>query len=102
LTEQNEKRASGKETLLRLMGYLWRHKARMLLAIAFTLAGNILALLVPKYAGQAIDAIGSAGNVNFTNVFAICAEMIVAVLPQQHLYVSDAGSPGQSLFFDHR
>ena len=54
LTEQNEKRASGKETLLRLMGYLWRHKARMLLAIAFTLAGNILALLVPKYAGQAM------------------------------------------------
>ena len=80
MTESNEKRASSRETLLRLMGYLWRHKARLSLAIAFTLIGNILALLVPKYAGQAIDAIGTAGNVNFTNVFAVCTEMIVCVL----------------------
>jgi ATP-binding cassette subfamily B protein len=80
LTDTEKKRASSKETLIRLLGYLWRHKGRMILAVIFTLAGNILALFIPKFAGQAIDAIGTAGSVNFTAVFTLCGYMLACVL----------------------
>ena len=80
MTDEMQKRASSKETLIRLMGYLWRHKGRLILAILFTLAGNILALFIPKFAGQAIDAIGTAGSVNFHAVFVTCGYMLACVI----------------------
>lgn len=80
LTEKDEKRASGRNTMIRIMGYLWRHKVRFLLAIGFALLGNVLALFIPKFAGQAIDAIGTAGSVNFTSVFLMCGYMLACVL----------------------
>jgi ATP-binding cassette subfamily B protein len=66
--------------MIRILGYLWRHKVRFVAAIGFALMGNVLALFIPKFAGQAIDAIGTAGNVNFTNVFLLCGYMLACVL----------------------
>lgn len=80
LTNQEIRKASGKQTLIRILGYLWRHKLRFVIAIACAFIGNILGLFIPRFAGSAIDAIGTSGNVNFTQVFTLCGWMLGCVL----------------------
>lgn len=75
-----EKRASKKDTLIRVLGYIASHKWTMLLAIAATLLANGMALLVPELSGRAIDAIGNMGHVNFQKVFVTVGWMVVAVI----------------------
>ena len=92
MTDENMKRASSKETLIRLMEYLWHNKGRLILAISFTLAGNILELFIPKLAGEAIDAMGTVGNVNFTAVFVTCGYMLACVILNSiFMYLTQAG-----------
>ena len=47
-----------KGTILRLLRTMTRESALFALALALTVAGNLLALAGPKLAGEAIDAIG--------------------------------------------
>lgn len=68
-----------KDTLLRILSYLAAHRAAMALAVLCTLAANGMALLVPELSGQAIDAIGSGGSVQFQRVFTMAGWMIAAV-----------------------
>lgn len=75
-----EKRASKKDTLFRVLGYIAAHKWMMLLAIVATLLANGMALLVPELSGRAIDAIGSMGHVQFQKVFVTVGWMVVAVI----------------------
>lgn len=90
LTKQKEK-ASVKVTVIRLLGYLWRHKVRFVIALCFTVIANLLSLLIPMFSGKAIDAIGGVGNVNFEKVFLICGWMLLSViLNSLFLYLSQA------------
>ena len=67
--------------LRRLWKYLYAYKWLLLLALALSMAGNLLALVGPKLSGYAIDAIGSgAGRVNFPVVFRYAWLMIVFYL----------------------
>lgn len=50
----NKKRS----TLMRIWGYLWKHKWLLTLAFVLTVVSNALALVAPKLSGKAIDAIG--------------------------------------------
>lgn len=65
-----------KGTLLRLWGYLSRHKWIVFIALLLTVSSNLLALVGPMLSGYAIDAIGTAaGGVDFQKVFLYCALM---------------------------
>ena len=75
-----EVKKSKEETLLRLGTYLFRHKVLIICAMMSTVIGNVLALFIPSLSGSAIDAIGTAGNVDFNAVFARCALMLGAVV----------------------
>lgn len=68
---------SRRQVLLRLGRYLSRHKAMLFTALVLTVISNLLALVGPYFAGQAIDAIGmEAGRVDFARVFYYCALML--------------------------
>lgn len=72
-----EKPKDRKRVLIRLWGYLCRHKALLLAALLLTLVSNVLALIGPALSGRAIDAIGTeAGKVDFPLVFAYCGLML--------------------------
>lgn len=75
-----EERVSKRVTLLRILSYIASHKGMLFLAIVATLLANGMALLVPELSGRAIDAIGSAGHVNFPNVYRTVGWMIIAVI----------------------
>ncbi len=75
-----EERVSKRVTLLRILSYIASHKGMLFLAIVTTLLANGMALLVPELSGRAIDAIGSAGHVNFPNVYRTVGWMIIAVI----------------------
>ena len=65
-----------KKVLLRMWGYLYRHKWMLLGALVLTVTSNLLALIGPMLSGKAIDAIGTAaGGVDFKTVFFYCALM---------------------------
>ncbi|HIU48818.1 MAG TPA: ABC transporter ATP-binding protein [Candidatus Avimonoglobus intestinipullorum] len=67
-----------KKVLLRMWGYLYRHKWMLLGALVLTVTSNLLALIGPMLSGKAIDAIGTAaGGVDFKTVFFYCALMAV-------------------------
>lgn len=59
---RTRKTASGR-VLRRLLGYLLRHWPLAALGLALSVASNYLALLGPRYLGEAIDAISSVGGV---------------------------------------
>lgn len=60
----------------RMLGYLTRYKWLLILSLVLTVAGNYLALLGPRLAGFAIDAITpGVGKVQFDKVFYYCALM---------------------------
>ncbi len=73
-----EKAKNRKQVLIRLWGYLCKHKLIMLAAVLLTLISNVLALIGPALSGKAIDAIGTqAGSVDFKPVFYYCTLMLI-------------------------
>lgn len=65
-------------TILRLGAYMLRYKLWLLLALAMTVAGNLLALVGPMLSGYAIDAIEpGVGRVDFDSVFYYAGLMIL-------------------------
>lgn len=75
-----EKKRDRKGTLLRLFPYLLAKKWNLLFICLLTILTNYLALLIPKYSGQAIDAIGISTQVNFTLVYEYCWKMVFCIL----------------------
>ncbi|MEE1042501.1 MAG: ABC transporter ATP-binding protein, partial [Clostridia bacterium] len=65
---KNRKKIGTKGVLLRLLGYMAKYWYLFVLAIGLTLFSNQLALLGPKYSGEAIDALSGKGGVNFVLV----------------------------------
>ena len=63
-------------TILRLLRTMMRDRALFALALMLTVSGNLLGLLGPRLAGEAIDAIGENGAVLWDVVFAKCALML--------------------------
>ena len=62
-------RANKKYLLLRLWGYLGRHKLLILSALVCMLASNLFSLVGPKLSGKAIDAMGiGPGTVDMPTV----------------------------------
>ncbi len=66
-----------KGIFLRLCGYIARYWYLFVPAILFTLVSNELALLGPKYSGEAIDAIARKGGVDFAVVRSSAAHMLL-------------------------
>ncbi len=65
-----------KQVLIRLWGYLYRHKWMVFAALFLTIISNLFALLGPYLSGKAIDAIGlGTGKVRFDIVFFYCGLM---------------------------
>jgi len=59
-----------KQVFFRLMSYIWQYKFLLLLALAMTLAANLLSLAGPFLSGKAISAIENGfGKVDFDTVF---------------------------------
>ncbi len=77
--KDKEKKKNSSETLIRLGGYLLRHKWMLAGAVLFSVTGNAAALMIPYYSGKAIDAIGTPGSVSFGNVFMLCGKMFAFV-----------------------
>ena len=78
--DQGKDKRSSKESFaifLRLAGYVKKHGILFLIAVAMTLLSNQLALLGPKYSGEAIDAISLDGGVNFSLVWENVIKMLV-------------------------
>ena len=72
---------NGKYVVARLLKYLVRSRWLLLLALFLTVAGNFLALVGPRLAGYAIDAIvPGVGKVQFDRVFHYCLLMVVFFL----------------------
>jgi ATP-binding cassette subfamily B protein len=63
--------------LIRIGGYMMRHKFLVLVAFILMLSSNLLALIGPKLSGKAIDAIEfGQGAVRFEDVFRYCGLML--------------------------
>ena len=76
---QNKKmdRKTAKGILLRLMGYVLHYWYLFVPAVLMTLFSNQLALLGPKYSGEAIDAIARTGGVDFNAVWYNVTRMLI-------------------------
>ncbi|MCM1183394.1 MAG: ABC transporter ATP-binding protein/permease [Roseburia sp.] len=73
-----EKPKNRRGAIIRLGGYMLRYKFWLLLALAMTIAGNLLALVGPMLSGYAIDAIEpGVGQVAFARVFRYAGLMVV-------------------------
>ena len=76
LSKKNNKTKSKKGILIRLFSYILNLWYLFIPAILMTLLSNQLALLGPRFSGEAIDAIAADGGVNFDmvrqNVGRIC------------------------------
>ncbi len=64
-------------TLFRLLTYVFKSWPLFILAVAMTLLSNQLALLGPKYSGEAIDAIANKSGIDFTIVRENVIKMII-------------------------
>lgn len=73
-------RKTAKSIFFRLMGYVFRYWYLFIPAIIITLLSNQLALLGPKYSGDAIDAIAASGGVKFDEVWKNVISMLVCYL----------------------
>ena len=90
LTEQVKKKNT-KGTIVRLLKYLSKNKWFIVLALITTVSGNYLSLLIPRYTGYAIDAIGVNQTVDFGKVFYYCRWMLVLVAGSSVLsYITQA------------
>ncbi len=61
----------------RLLGYVFKYWYLFIVAIAFTLLSNQLALLAPKYSGDAIDAIANSSGVDYDAVWYNVVRMLI-------------------------
>ena len=73
----NKAKKSKRGIFFRLAKYVLREWPLFLLALLLTLGTNQLALLGPRYSGAAIDAIDSAGGVDFTAIWENITLMIL-------------------------
>ena len=74
--EKLDRRSTGK-ILVRLGKYMLRHWYLILIAVAFTLLSNFLALLGPQFSGDAIDAIAAEGGVQMDTVIENVKWMVI-------------------------
>lgn len=78
-----------KGTLLRMLRYVTDFKWILAFVLVLCLVSNILALLGPSYAGQAInEAAAGAGKVNFTKVYYFAKRMLICYLISSVLTIS--------------
>ena len=68
---------NAKGTILRLFQTMLHERALFVLALGLTLAGNLLGLVGPSLAGEAIDAIGAPGGIAWGVILRKCALMLV-------------------------
>lgn len=61
----------------RLLGYVFKYWYLFIIAVAFTLLSNQLALLAPRYSGSAIDAIAAPGGADRDAVWHSVKRMLV-------------------------
>lgn len=74
----NRKKAKG--IFIRLCGYIFHYWYFFIPAVILALFSNQLALLGPKYSGQAIDALSLAAGVDFDAVYENILKMIVCYI----------------------
>ena len=74
------KKVDVKALLFRLWKYLGRNRLLLVLAVFLSVTSSVLSLYGPKLSGQAINAIGGIGNVDFDTVFRCCILMAVCYL----------------------
>lgn len=67
---------NAKGTILRLLRTMTRERALFVLALALTLTGNLLGLIGPSLAGEAIDAIGAPGGIAWGIITQKCLLML--------------------------
>ena len=67
---------NAKGTILRLFQTMLHERALFVLALGLTLAGNLLGLVGPSLAGEAIDAIGAPGGIAWDVILRKCALML--------------------------
>ncbi len=67
---------NAKGTILRLFQTMLHERALFVLALGLTLAGNLLGLVGPSLAGEAIDAIGAPGGIAWNVIARKCALML--------------------------
>ena len=82
MTQKNDaqrarKPRNTKGTILRLMQTMMHDYALFILALALTLVGNLLALVGPSLAGEAIDAIGAPGGIAWEIIVKKCVLMLI-------------------------
>ena len=78
ISAQSSRPKNTKGTLVRTMKYLAPYKFILFVAIVLTLISNVLALLGPKYAGNAInEAAAGEGLVNFDSVLHFVFLMLI-------------------------
>ena len=78
--ETKNKKRSSKGILVRLFGYILRYWFIFFPAVILTLLSNQLALLGPKYSGEAVDAISKIGGVDFDGVWENVVRMIICYI----------------------
>ena len=66
-----------KNTLKRVMSYLFEYKILIIIAIILSIGSNVFALIGPMLSGYAIDNINvGRGAVNFSKIYYYCGLMI--------------------------
>lgn len=67
-----------KTTLVRVLGYLMRHKVQLFFVLFLSFAANILALAGPRLSGEAINLIsaGADGGMNMPLIFRCCGLLL--------------------------
>jgi len=80
-----KKKGANRRAFLRLSKYVLAQWPLFVIALAFTVASNFLALLGPRFSGAAIDAIELSGGVDFSAVYEnigymLCCYVVSAVL----------------------
>ena len=67
-----------KNTLKRVMSYLFEYRLLMIIAILLSIGSNVFALIGPMLSGYAIDSINlGRGAVNFSKVYYYCGIMVI-------------------------
>lgn len=79
-SQQKPKTKDNKGIFIRLSKYVLEQWPLLIVAVIFTLLSNQLALLGPKYSGDAIDAIGHETGVNFRGVWENVVYMLVCYI----------------------
>ena len=77
---------NAKGTILRLFQTMLHERALFVLALGLTLAGNLLGLVGPSLAGEAIDAIGAPGGITWNVIARKCALMLACYAGSALLY----------------